>query len=153
MSNTNQAGQFDNSLDVHVKAKGVTLGGSKSQSFNGAPVALTQLLNNGFSGPLRLQIRINPEEAINMIAGLVGDGNGGGLKDTDLVQRNGLKLDIHLGARTSQQTGGVFDASFFYLKPVQDRNTGGQTQRIQNAVGGDASIPSPGSFSGESSEG
>lgn len=137
---------FNNELDVHVKAKGVGIGASKSNSFNGLPVDLTKLLNGGFDGPVRLQIRVSPEEASGLIEGI------NRLAAEDLVQRNGLKFDIHLGSRTSQY-GSAFDASFFYIKPVQDRTTGGNAQRIVTKVGGNASIPSPGGFSSESSKG
>lgn len=149
MSKGTAAPKFNNELDVHIKAKGVNIGGSKSQSFNGLPVELTKLLQGGFSGPLRVQVRVAPEEMADLVSGI------NELATTDLAQRNGLKLDIHLGARQSQY-GAAFDASFFYVKPVQDRNTGvkaGAANPIINKVGGNASIPSPGSFSSESSKG
>jgi hypothetical protein len=132
---------YDNSNDVYLPAKGVSVGVSNSKSFDGAPTPLASVSQTA----LRVQVRIAPDNLDSLIAGLQA------LKTTDLGSRNGIKFDIHLGSRTSEQ-GRKFDAAFLYLKPTQDKMsafgakpaTAENTKRIIKAVGG--AIPAPSAF-------
>ena len=66
----------------------------------------------------RLQLRMSPEETLNLVNALTATLTTVGAKE------RGVKLDIHFGKRETNEGERLFDASMLFVKEVQEQSSG-----------------------------
>lgn len=147
---------YNNEHDVYIPAKGIGVSISGSKSLDGAPIYESG--EKITSGALRLDYRMDTETSVALLTGLIKMypstanavlSNVTASEDNDLAARNGTKLSLHIGSRTSKQYGRVFNAGIGFLKPLQDapgaagRKGKGNAAKnsMKKAVGGDVESP------------